>query len=230
MSDATITREDLQMLAETAERFAKTEIAPHLEAWEKAGELPRDLHRRAAELGLLGLGYPEALGGTPAPWSLRNVLAATLARHGASGGLMASLFSHNIGLPPIQRHGSAELQAEVIPGVLRGENIAALAITEPGGGTDVSSLRTTAVRDGDEYVVNGEKIFITSGMRADWITAAVRTDPKMKGTFITFWPCWRSLRFPSRRFGLHGREGSRRSSGRRNFCPGAAPRPPLSLR
>ena len=77
MSDATITREDLQMLAETAERFAKTEIAPHLEAWEKAGELPRDLHRRAAELGLLGLGYPEALGGTPAPWSLRNVLAAT---------------------------------------------------------------------------------------------------------------------------------------------------------
>ena len=109
MSDATITREDLQMLAETAERFAKTEIAPHLEAWEKAGELPRDLHRRAAELGLLGLGYPEALGGTPAPWSLRNVLAATLARHGASGGLMASLFSHNIGLPPIQRHGSAEL-------------------------------------------------------------------------------------------------------------------------
>jgi acyl-CoA dehydrogenase len=109
------------------------------------------------------------------------VLAATLARHGASGGLMASLFSHNIGLPPIQRHGSAELQAEVIPGVLRGEKIAALAITEPGGGTDVSSLRTTAVRDGDEYVVNGEKIFITSGMRADWITAAVRTDPKMKG-------------------------------------------------
>jgi acyl-CoA dehydrogenase len=181
MSDATITREDLQMLAETAERFAKTEIAPHLEAWEKAGELPRDLHRRAAELGLLGLGYPEALGGTPAPWSLRNVLAATLARHGASGGLMASLFSHNIGLPPIQRHGSAELQAEVIPGVLRGEQISALAITEPGGGTDVSSLRTTAVRDGDEYVVNGEKIFITSGMRADWITAAVRTDPKMKG-------------------------------------------------
>ena len=79
MSDATITREDLQMLAETAERFAKTEIAPHLEAWEKAGELPRDLHRRAAELGLLGLGYPEALGGTPAPWSLRNVLAAVAA-------------------------------------------------------------------------------------------------------------------------------------------------------
>jgi acyl-CoA dehydrogenase len=109
------------------------------------------------------------------------VLAATLARHGASGGLMASLFSHNIGLPPIQRHGSAELQAEVIPGVLRGEKIAALAITEPGGGTDVAALRTTAVRDGDEYVVNGEKIFITSGMRADWITAAVRTDPKMKG-------------------------------------------------
>ena len=181
MSDAAITTEDLRLLAETAERFAKTEIAPNLEAWEKAGELPRSLHRRAAELGLLGLGYPEALGGTPAPWAPRNVLAATLARHGASGGLMASLFSHNIGLPPIQRHGSAALQAEIIPDVLRGERISALGITEPGGGTDVASLRTTAVRDGDDYVVNGEKIFITSGMRADWITAAVRTDPKVKG-------------------------------------------------
>jgi acyl-CoA dehydrogenase len=112
---------------------------------------------------------------------VRNALSVALARHGASGGLMAGLFSHNIGLPPILRHGSAALQAEVIPGVLRGERISALAITEPGGGSDVSSLRTTAVRDGDHYVVDGEKTFITSGLRADWLTVAVRTDPKLKG-------------------------------------------------
>jgi len=94
---------------------------------------------------------------------------------------MASLFSHNIGLPPVVRHGSAALQQEVIPPVLRGEKISALAITEPGGGTDVSALRTTARQEGDEYVVDGEKTFITSGMRADWLTVAVRTDPKNKG-------------------------------------------------
>ena len=177
----TETKEELALLADTAARFAKSDIVPHLAEWEAAGELPRALHRRVAELGWLGLGYAEELGGTPASWAMRTTLAEVLARHGGSGGLMASLFSHNIGLPPIHRHGSAALQAEVIPGVLRGEQISSLAITEPGGGTDVSALRTTARREGDEYVVDGEKIFITSGMRADWITAAVRTDPKDKG-------------------------------------------------
>jgi acyl-CoA dehydrogenase len=94
---------------------------------------------------------------------------------------MASLFSHNIGLPPLVRHGSPELQREVIPDVLAGKKIAALAISEPGGGTDVSALRTTARLDGEDYVVDGEKIFITSGMRADWFTVAVRTDLNNKG-------------------------------------------------
>jgi acyl-CoA dehydrogenase len=94
---------------------------------------------------------------------------------------MASLFSLNIGLPPVTAHGSPELQAEVVPPVLRGECIAALGITEPGGGSDVSALRTTARREGDEYVIDGEKVFITSGMRADWLTLAVRTDASNKG-------------------------------------------------
>jgi acyl-CoA dehydrogenase len=106
---------------------------------------------------------------------VRNALSVAMSRWGASGGVMASLFSHNIGLPPLLRHGTPELQHEVIPPVLRGEKIAALAITEPGGGSDVASLRTTARREGDEYVIDGEKAFITSGMRADWITVAVRT-------------------------------------------------------
>jgi acyl-CoA dehydrogenase len=79
---------------------------------------------------LLGLGYPEELGGTPPSYALRNALSVTMARHSASGGVMASLFSHNIGLPPILRHGSSALQREIIPPVLRGERIAALAITE----------------------------------------------------------------------------------------------------
>ena len=175
------TLEDRHALLDTVTRFARDEVAPNVTAWDAAGEFPRALYRQAADIGLLGMGYPEALGGTPAPWLVRNAVTQTLARVGGSGGVMASLFSHNIGLPPVLAHGSAELQARVIPGVLRGEAIAALGITEPGGGSDVASMRTTARLDGDHYVVNGEKVFITSGMRCDWLTLAVRTAPEGKG-------------------------------------------------
>ncbi len=166
---------DVRALADLATRFAIEEIAPYVSRWDDAGEFPRELYARAAALGLLGLGYPEELGGTPATQSMRNALTLPLARYGASGGVFASLFSHNIGLPPVLKHGSDQLKSEVIPPVLRGEKIAALAITEPGGGSDVAALRTTARRDGDDYILNGEKVFITSGMRADFITVAVRT-------------------------------------------------------
>ena len=172
---------DLQALVDTVRRFALEHVRPNLDAWEAAGEIPRALYREAADLGLLGLGYPEHLGGTPAPWRARDALSQTLARYGTSGGLMASLFSLNIGLPPVLEHGTPELQAEVVPPVLRGEQIAALGITEPGGGSDVAALRTTARREGDEYVIDGEKVFITSGLRCDWLTLAVRTDAGNKG-------------------------------------------------
>lgn len=157
--------------------FVEREIAPHVAAWDEAESFPRALYRRAAEVGLLGIGYPEALGGTPADGWYRLIATEEIARAG-SGGLMASLFSHNIGLPPVVAHGSETLQRRIVPEVLRGEKIAALAITEPSGGSDVARLRTTARRDGGEWVIDGEKVFITSGMRADWITVAVRTGGK----------------------------------------------------
>jgi acyl-CoA dehydrogenase len=181
---------DIALMAQGVRRFMQERVAPNVQQWDDAGEFPRELYREAAALGILGLGYPEELGGTPAPFAVRNALSVVMSRWGASGGVMASLFSHNIGLPPLLRHGSPELQQEVIPPVLRGEKIAALAITEPGGGSDVAGLRTTARRDpgsgsgagGDEYVIDGEKVFITSGMRADWITVAVRTgEPGSRG-------------------------------------------------
>lgn len=169
-------------LLDTVRRFAEREIAPHVDAWDDAGGFPRSLHARAGALGLLGLGYPEELGGTPAPWTLRLALSQAIARHGASGGVLASLFSHNIGLPPILAHGAPALQQQVIPPVLRGEQIAALAVTEPGGGSDVARIRTRAVRDGDHWRIDGEKVFITSGVRADWLTVAVRTgEPGARG-------------------------------------------------
>ena len=126
-SDASsVSDEDRTALTDTVTRFARTEIAPHVGAWDAAGEFPRSLYRRAADLGLLGLGYPEQYGGTPASYALRMPLWRALSRHGASGGVLASLLSHNIGLPPVLAHGSDAVRAEVIPPVLAGEQIAAL--------------------------------------------------------------------------------------------------------
>ncbi|HEU5294712.1 MAG TPA: acyl-CoA dehydrogenase family protein [Burkholderiaceae bacterium] len=164
----------------TVRRFVDAEIAPHVNAWDEAGTFPRELYRRAAAVGITGVGYPEALGGTPADIFYGIAAAEEIARAGC-GGVQASLGSHGIALPPIVAHGSEALQRRVVPPVLSGDKIAALCITEPGGGSDVAALKTTAVRDGDHYVVDGEKTFITSGVRADFLTVAVRTDPTNKG-------------------------------------------------
>ena len=163
-----------QLFRDSVRAFVDREIAPHVAAWDEARGFPRELYARAAEMGLLGLGYPEAYGGTPADGWYRLVATEEIARAG-SGGLMASLFSHNIGLPPLIAYGSEALKQRVVPAVLAGDRIAALAITEPGGGSDVARLRCSARRDGAQWVINGEKTFITSGMRADWITLAART-------------------------------------------------------
>lgn len=163
-----------QDLRATVRRFVEQELRPHVNDWEEAGAFPRALYHQAGALGLLALGFPEAEGGIPASYRQLQVLNEELCRTGC-GGLLASLFSHRIGAPPIVHGGSPELRARVLPGILAGSRISALAVTEPGGGSDVANLATTAVRDGDHYIVNGSKTFITSGMRADWITLAVRT-------------------------------------------------------
>ena len=168
---------DHELFRGSVRAFVGAEIAPHVNAWDEAQTFPRELYRRAAHIGLLGLGYPEHYGGTPADTWFRLIATEEIARAG-SGGLMASLFSHNIGLPPIVAHASEALKRRVIPDVLAGDKIAALAITEPSGGSDVARLRCTARRDGDHWIIDGDKTFITSGMRADWITLAVRTGSK----------------------------------------------------
>lgn len=159
---------------ESVRRFVAREIAPYAAQWDEAGEFPRELYRKAAAAGLLGLGFPEAYGGTPADLFYRVIAAEEFAQAGA-GGISAGLFSHTIGAPPIAAVGSEALKRRVLPQILAGEKISALAITEPGGGSDVANLATRARREGDEYVVDGEKAFITSGMRADYYTVAVRT-------------------------------------------------------
>jgi acyl-CoA dehydrogenase len=155
-------------------RFVEREIAPHAAAWDEGGSFPRELYAKAADAGLLALGYPEHLGGMPASMAWRLIVTDEVARAG-SGGVLASLFSHSIGLPPIVAHASEALQRRTVPDVLAGRKIAALAITEPGAGSDVARIACRARRDGDAWVIDGEKTFITSGVRADWLTVAVRT-------------------------------------------------------
>jgi acyl-CoA dehydrogenase len=165
---------DHEAFRDVVRRFVEKEIEPYAHAWDEAGEFPRELYEKAAAIGLLGLGFPEQYGGTEVDRFMWIIAMQELARAGA-GGVSASLMSHSIGAPPIARAGTDEFKARVLPEILSGKKISALAITEPSGGSDVANLRTSARREGDFYVVNGEKTFITSGIRADYITTAVRT-------------------------------------------------------
>ncbi|AXT86561.1 acyl-CoA dehydrogenase [Aeromicrobium sp. A1-2] len=155
--------------------FTEKEIAPHLPDWEDGGMLPRDLHRKAAEVGLLGIGFPEEIGGSGGSIIDATVMTEAVLAGGGSTGLLASLFTHGIAVPHIVDSGNADLIDRYVRPTLAGELIGSLGVTEPGGGSDVSALTTRAVLDGDHYVVNGAKTFITSGVRADFVTTAVRT-------------------------------------------------------
>ncbi len=159
----------------SARKFIETHVLPHIDEWEEAGEFPRDLYRKAGDAGLLGIGYPEALGGTGEGDVFLKIAVSEELMRSTSGGLVASLGSLDIGLPPVVKWAQPHIREQIVPPVLRGEKIAALAVTEPGGGSDVANLKTRAVRDGDHYIVNGSKTFITSGLRADHYTVAVRT-------------------------------------------------------
>ncbi len=157
-------------------RFIDTEIMPYADDWDEAGHIPDALWPKAAEIGLLGMGYPEQYGGiTEGIDSWHNwITNEELARIGV-GGIPASLMVHGIGLPPVINWGSEAMKEAVAPEVISGRKNISLGITEPGAGSDVAQLSTTAVRDGDHYVVNGSKTYITGGMRADWVSTAVRT-------------------------------------------------------
>ena len=167
--------DDHRAYRDVVRQFTKNEIAPNVHEWDLAGEVPRDLYRAAGAIGLFGDGFDAEYGGHGQRDALmRLVLMEELCMAG-SGGVVAALFSNYIGLPPVQKFGSDEVKAEVIEPCQTGEKIAALAITEPSGGSDVARIKTTARSDGDDYVINGSKTFITSGMRADYFTTAVRT-------------------------------------------------------
>lgn len=162
-------------LRETVRRFVTHDVLPYQDDWEAAGELPRSLHARAAELGLIGLAYPESVGGGGGDAVDALVLAEEMHYAGGAGGLFASLFTSGISLPHLVNAGNQEQIERWVRPTIQGRLIGSLAITEPDGGSDVAGIRTTAKLDGDEYVVSGAKTYITSGVRADFVVIAVRT-------------------------------------------------------
>jgi acyl-CoA dehydrogenase len=169
-------------LRQVAREFTEREIAPHVPEWERAGELPRSLHRKAAEAGLLGVAFPESAGGQGGDAIDSTTISEELLYRGASSGVLASLFTHGIALPHLVASGNTDLIDRYAKPTLAGEKIGSLAVTEPDAGSDVAGVRTGAVRDGDSYVVNGAKTFITSSTRADFVTTLVRTgDDPHKG-------------------------------------------------
>jgi len=162
-------------LREQVRRFAAAAIAPHAHAWEEANEFPRELYQQSATAGFLGTGYPEEVGGDGGDLSHVLVAAEEMVVAGKSVGTCVGLGSHGIALPPIIKFGTDAQKERYVRPTLTGEKVSALGITEPGGGSDVAAVQTKAIRDGDHYIVNGAKTFITSGTRADFITTAVRT-------------------------------------------------------
>ncbi|WP_405136670.1 acyl-CoA dehydrogenase family protein [Nocardia sp. NBC_01388] len=164
-----------KLLRDTVHRFVDKEVYPHLQDWESAGALPRELHRTAADAGLLGIGIPEEMGGQGG--DILDVVVATEAwfEAGGSSGAQSALFTLGIATPHMVASGDEYLIDRYVRPTAAGEKIGSLGVTEPEAGSDVAALRTTAVRDGDHYVVNGAKTFITSGTRADFVTTAVRT-------------------------------------------------------
>lgn len=163
-----------QALRTAVQQFTKAEIAPQLTAWEHAGLVPRETHLAAAKAGILGVGFAESAGGQGGSLIDASIVTEAVITAGGSSGLIAALFTHGIAIPHIIAAGGPLVDRYARP-TLAGELIGSLGVTEPGGGSDVANLTTKAVRDGDHYLVNGSKTFITSGTRADFVTTAVRT-------------------------------------------------------
>jgi len=160
---------------EELKKFVAKEIAPFVEEWEEAGEFPRELYKKAGEFGLLGMGYPEQYGGTYEGIDIFHGIVTSEELAQGSGGIAASLLSLNISLPLILALGTEEQKEKYITPVIAGDKIACLGVTEPSGGSDVAGIKTKAIRDGSDYILNGSKMFITSGMRADYYVIACRT-------------------------------------------------------
>jgi len=181
MSDAS----ELTLFRDNVKKFLENEIRPHYEKWEKAEIFPREVWNQLGEQGLLAVDVPEEDGGFGVPFEFSSAIVEEISRAGF-GGLSTSVSVHSdICVPYVQHLGSEEQKAQWIPKMISGEAVGAIAMTEPGAGSDLQGMRTSAVKEGDEYVINGSKTFITNGQHCDVVIVATKTDPKAGPRGIT---------------------------------------------
>jgi alkylation response protein AidB-like acyl-CoA dehydrogenase len=175
--------DDHELMRKSIRKFVEKEITPFVEEWEEHGEFPIEILKRMGELGYLGLRYPEEVGGQGGDYFMGMVLSEELARCGAGGFPMAIGVQTEMATPPILKFGTKEQQERYLTPAIKGEKLAALGISEPNHGSDVASIQTRAVRDGNEWIINGAKMYITNGPRADFVLLVTRTSdiPGHKG-------------------------------------------------
>jgi acyl-CoA dehydrogenase len=181
MMTASIFTDEHEMLRRTVRAFVDREVAPHVAAWEDAGRIPRSLWRRLGELGLLGLEFPVEHGGGGGDFLSSVVLGEEMARCGSGGVAFSVLVHTDMSSPWLTRYGTEAQKRTYLPGIVSGETVCALGITEPGAGSDMAAVATRAVRDGDRYLVTGSKIFITNGVHGDLYFVAARTGEATPG-------------------------------------------------
>jgi acyl-CoA dehydrogenase len=175
-------RDEHDMLRDQLRRFVDQEVKPHAESWEETGSVPRDVLRRMGALGFLGIRYPEQYGGSALDSLGSVVLAEELARSTFGGVAITVLVHTDMASPHLMNAGTAEQKARYMPDIVAGKKICAVAVTEPGAGSDVKGIRTTARRDGGAWVLNGSKMFITNGVLADVYFVAAKTNPAARGS------------------------------------------------
>jgi len=168
--------EEHEELRRSIRAFVESELAPQAEDWEREGFFPDWVFKRMGDLGFLGLRYPPEYGGQGGDWGHAIVMAEETARVGSGGVGMAVAVQAEMATPPILRFGTEEQKQRYLAPAIRGERIACLGISEPGAGSDVANIQTTALRGGDDWVINGRKMFITNGRRADYCVLVARTD------------------------------------------------------
>lgn len=182
-------KEEHQIFRQQVRTFAESELAPKVDQWEEEKIFPNSVFKRAGELGILGAHYPEDVGGGGGDFWMSVVKSEELARCGSAGVTMGLLVQADMATPVINDLGSREVKDEFLAPAIRGDKVAALGVSEPGAGSDVAGLRTTARKVGDEYVINGSKTYITNGTRADFVTLMVKTDPDAGHSGISIIVC-----------------------------------------
>ncbi len=182
-------KEEHQIFRQQVRTFVENELAPKVDQWEEEKLFPNSVFKQAGDLGILGAHYPEDVGGSGGDFWMSVVKSEELPRCGAAGVVMGLLVQSDMATPVINDLGSREVKDEFLVPAIHGDKVAALGVTEPGAGSDVAGLRTTARAVGDEYVINGSKTFITNGTRADFVTLMVKTDPEAGHNGISIIVC-----------------------------------------